>query len=93
MLKETYIRDEKDRITWFNVPTQVKFIDIDIGYDDTDESEINYIGGIGYQDEIICGCCGGVESLEDLYEFAPIGTEPTIVYDFWVDLSEEILGD
>ena len=91
MLKETYTCDEKGRITWFNVPMQVKFIDI--GYEGADESDVNYIGGIGYQDVIICGCCGGVESLEDLYEFAPIGTEPVVVYGDWLDIDNEIKGD
>lgn len=91
MLEKTYIRDEKGRITWFNVPTQVKFIDEAW---DGDEPEVNYIGGIGYQDKIICGCCGSTESLEELYyDFASIGTEPVIVYDTWLDLSEVILGD
>ena len=34
---------------------------------------------------IICGCCGGI--------FNPERVEGLEIFDFWVDLSEEILGD
>lgn len=71
---------------FFEVPTQVMFWDVDGDY---------YVGGIAYHDEIICGCCGGIVSIEEVYEFAPTGVkEPIYVFDkCWVDLSQEIMGD
>lgn len=69
----------------FEVPTQVKFWDVDGGH---------YYGGIAYRDEIICGCCGGIFDISEIYEVAPNTLEdPIVVYD-WVDISSKILvGD
>lgn len=68
---------------YFEVPTQVKFWDA--------PSE-DYIGGIAYRDEIICGCCGGVFDISEIYEFAPntLEEDPIVVIDSWVDISNEI---
>ena len=65
---------------YFEVPTQVKF---------WDPSSINYIGGIAYQDEIICGCCGGIIPIEEVCEFAPSDIIPIITLD-WVPVDQEI---
>lgn len=70
---------------FFEAPTQVMFcVDGD-----------HYVGGIAYHDEIICGCCGGVVSIEEVYEFAPTGVkEPVRAFDErWVDISHEIIGE
>lgn len=71
------------KYNYFKVPTQVKFWD---GC---------YIGGIAYQDKIICGCCGGPLKISDVYEFAPdtLEEDPIAIHDSWVDISHEICGD
>lgn len=68
---------------YFEVPTQVKFWDA------------RYIGGIAYRDKIICGCCGGIFDISIIYEVAPdtLEDDPIIVYDNWVDISQDICGD
>lgn len=68
---------------YFEVPTQVKFWD----YFDCD----HYNGGIAYRNEVICGCCGGVFDISEIYEFAPdtLEEDPIVVYD-WIDISSEI---
>lgn len=71
------------KYNYFEAPTQVKFWD---GC---------YIGGIAYRDEIICGCCGGIFKISNVYEVAPdtLGNDPIVVYKGWVGLSSEICGD
>ena len=61
---------------FFEKPTQVKFWDAD---------NERWVGAIGYRDEVICGCCGGVFEVDDLMG-DPIVKLP------WVDISEEICG-
>ena len=70
------------KYNYFEAPTQVKFWDE------------RYIGGIAYRDEIICGCCGGIFRISDVYEVAPdiLEEDPIVVYDTWVGLSSEICG-
>ena len=73
------------KYNYFEVPTQVKFWDI---------FSKGYVGGIAFRDKIICGCCGGVASISDVYMSAPDTLEdPIVVYDDWVDISHEIRGD
>ena len=71
------------KYNYFEAPTQVKFWDE------------RYIGGIAYRDEIICGCCGGIFKISDVYEVAPdtLDNDPIVVYKGWVGLSSEICGD
>jgi hypothetical protein len=69
---------------YYEAPKQVAFYSFD------DEK---YIGGIAYQNEIICGCCGGIFEIKELYDEAPEGIEPIIEYAAWVDIEETILGD
>ena len=71
------------RHTYFDFPTQVRFYDVDGD---------KWIGGIAYKDKIMCGCCGGLFSIEEIYEFAPENLEePIKVYKNWVDLSSAIM--
>ena len=70
---------------FFNTPTQVKFLDF--------VNHPVYVGGIAYEDKIICGCCGSVFEIEEVYDDYPIGWDPVVVFDDWVNLSGEILGD
>ena len=67
--------------TYFDMPTQVKFWDV--------ETE-RYICGIAYRDEIICGECGGIISIDELYEDVPDGIEAIEIFDSWVDFNEYI---
>lgn len=71
---------------YFEAPTQVKFW----GY-----GSKRYYGGIAFRDEIICGCCGGVVDINEVYEFAPdtLEEDPIVIYDNWVDINHEICGD
>ena len=71
---------------YFEVPTQVKFWDSDTG---------SYLGGIAYRNEIICGCCGGIFDISEIYESAPdtLKEDPIIIPDRWVDISHEICED
>ena len=71
------------KYNYFGVPTQVKFWDCDSG---------NYLGGIAYRDEIICGCCGDIFDISEIYESAPdaLKEDPIVVYDTWVNLSSKI---
>ena len=67
----------------FERPTQVQFCD----------HEGVMHGGIAYGGEIICGCCGGIFTIEEVYEFAPdYGVEePIIPYHDWEPLEETIV--
>ena len=79
---ETWEEEFPTEPIYFNTPTQVAFWDVDGDH---------YIGGIAYGDEIICGCCGGVVSIEEVCEFAPEGIDPIVVYNDWMGLSGDIL--
>lgn len=78
---------EKQRIVYFNFPTQVKFYYCD------DDSESTWLGGIGYRDCVICGECGYDEPLEDIYENAQFNglKEAPIKVLPWIDISDCIL--
>lgn len=62
---------------YFEVPTQVRFIEENVGS--------NY--GIAYQDHIICACCGAVIDFND-YEEGELIID--VEYDTWVDFAAEI---
>ena len=64
---------------FFEKPTQVRFRD--------PEGDNSWIGGIAYQDKIICGECGEVLNVED-YDYFNFQE-----YDHWVSISEEIKGE
>ena len=74
------------KYTYFEVPTQVAYFD----YDNQDNPK--YVGGIGYKDRIICGCCGGIIDISDINEFTPEEYEPIMVYDNWIDIDDSICG-
>ena len=63
---------------FYDVPTQVKFIENpDI------ISDPRWIGGIAYQDYVICGECGGIIELEDIADIVELP---------WVDIAVDIVG-
>ena len=67
--------------TYYELPTQVAFYDV---YGD------HYDLGIAYRDEIICGCCGCVFSIEEILEDMPSGVDPIIEAEMWADISDAI---
>jgi len=64
---------------FYEVPTQVKFLE---SADVVDEPR--WLGGIAFEDKVICGECGGVVELDDIADIVELP---------WVSISEEILGD
>ena len=71
--------------TYFDQPTQVIF---------WETAQKDYVGGIAYRDEVICGCCGGVFEIADLLDNAEEdGVQAIYEYKLWVDLSSEIEGE
>ena len=68
---------------YFDRPTQVMFFDAD--------NDV-YDAGIGYHDEIICACCGGVMSIDEVIENCPSNRKAICTFDDWVDFSTEISG-
>ena len=78
---------------YFETPKQVRFWEC---------ACLDYVGGIAYKDEIICGCCGATLSIEEIYEHAECDREEgercpaeneVIQVLSWVPVSEEIMGD
>ena len=64
---------------FYEVPTQVKFLE------SADAAvEPRWIGGIAFENKVICGECGGVVELDDIVDIVELP---------WVSISEEILGD
>ena len=87
--------EKQERILDFDFPRQVKFIDFDSG----NEDQTTWLGGIAIGDKIICGCCGGLIDIQELWETwdelkdeYPNDTAPIYVYQEWMDISEEIKG-
>ena len=71
-------------IKYFEKPTQVKF------YNETDG---RFLGGIGYKDFIICGECGCVLNLSDVYDsYQETIKEPVKILN-WIDISYAIIED
>ena len=68
-------------------PVQVKYWDC---------GEQQYLGGIGYHDFIICGCCGAVCSINNIIDEAEklckIDPDKAIIELDWIDISQEIIG-
>ena len=72
-----------EKIAYFDKPTQVYFCN----------EEGEWKGGIAYCGEVICGCCGSIFEIEELYENAPKNIEnPILTYSYWVNISDEIIG-
>ena len=71
---------------YFDKPTQVVFVDPD--------NAGEWIAGIAYKDEIICGCCGGIFDIGDVVDMAAeVGIKhPIYAYADWNDIAVEITG-
>ena len=72
--------------TYYEKPTQVVFADPD--------NPGEWLAGIAYRDEIICGCCGGVFSIEDVIEMAREDDIKCAIHEYadWLDIANEISG-
>lgn len=69
---------------FYETPTQILFYDIDGDH---------YRAGIAYGDIIICACCGGTSSIEEILEDAANeGLQGIYEYEDWQDLQDEIFG-
>lgn len=54
----------------------------------------NYCAGIMVGKLLVCGCCGGTFNLDEVIEMAREDDQvPVRVFDTWVDISDEIMGD
>lgn len=54
--------------------------------------EERYFGGIGYKEEVICGCYGDALNIEDIYASAPCDVNPIIDYpEHWPMISGWII--
>ena len=54
--------------------------------------EERYFGGIGYKDEVICGCYGDALKIENIYASAPCDINPIIDYpEHWPMISGWII--
>ena len=73
------------KYNYFEVPTQVKFWDVDGDH---------YVGGIAYRNDVICGCCGGIFDISEIYESArdTIKEDSIVISERWVDFSYVIYG-
>ena len=89
---EDYTRDgngcawnKKGQFVYFSRPVQLRFYDKD---------NDRWVGGIGFQDYIICGCCGASIWLPDFYEDFAETDDPIQVFsnENWHDLSDAIIG-
>lgn len=54
----------------------------------------NYCAGFMIGNLLVCGCCGGTFNLDEVVEMAREDDQvPVRVFDTWVDISDEIMGD
>ena len=75
---------------YYGTPCQVRFVDCG------DPNNIITCGGIAYKDEIICGCCGAVLSIDELIkdaEKAGVHWDDAIIELEWANISENIKGE
>ena len=74
--------------SYFDRPTQVVFADPD------NPGSGEWLVGIAYRDEIICGCCGGVFSIDDVIEMAREDNINCAIHEYheWNDIADEIVG-
>lgn len=75
---------------YYGTPCQVRFVD----YGDPKNITTSY--GIAYKDEIVCGCCGAVLSIDEIIkdaEKAGVHWDDAIIELEWIDISENIKGE
>ena len=75
------------KYNYFPIPTQVKFWDY---------NTYCYLGGLAYRAEIICGCCGGIFDISEIYKFAQqdsLKEDPIVIVAGWKNISDKICGE
>jgi hypothetical protein len=75
---------------YYGTPCQVRFVDCG------DPNKIIACYGIAYKDEIICGCCGAILSIDGVIkdaEKAGVHWDDAIIELEWIDISENIKGE
>lgn len=76
--------------SWYDEPTQVKFLDPDwVPYEGAIEEDRPMMSGICIHDMFICSCCG---SLMRLSYYASLDLEGFEELE-WIDLCEAIIDD
>ena len=72
--------------SYFDKPIQVVFAD--------PENPGDWLAGIAFHDCIICGCCGGVFSIDDVIEMAREDGVKCAIHEYleWNDIADEIVG-
>lgn len=72
---------------YYNHPVQVRYWDTGLE---------QYVGGIGYHEYIICGCCGKLCSISEIIEesakYSKLDADKAIIEMEWIDVSNEIIG-
>lgn len=67
---------------------------IQVRYWDTDLQK--YVGGIGYHDVIICGCCGKAcsiaEIIDEAVKYCKMDPDKAIIEMDWIDINQKIIG-
>lgn len=84
---------------YYEQPTQVKFRDpnYELMNEETEEDR-PWIAGIADGEYVICGCCGALIELADLFEVAE-GDDDNEPFDLqfeelpWTDINEVIIGE
>ena len=84
---------------YYEKPTMVKFLDpyYELMVGET-EKDRPWLAGIAFGEYVICGCCGELMELSELFEFAA-GDEEYEPFDLqfeemsWIDIKEAIIGD
>ena len=55
-----------------------------------------YVGGIGYHDVIICGCCGKAcsiaEIIDEAAKYCKMDPDKAIIEMEWLDIGQQIIG-
>ena len=75
---------------YYGTPCQVRFVDCG------DPNNITISYGIAYKNEIICGCCGAILSIDEVIkdaEEAGIHWDDAIIELEWINISENIKGE
>lgn len=80
---------------FYERPTQVMWFDHNRYYEDWSENNLNespsayYLGGIAFENKVICAECGGVEEIEDIIDETPDGLRPIVDAPNWEPIEQD----
>ena len=66
---------------YYSYPIQVVYYNRDV---------YGYIGGIAYQDVVICGCCGEAIKIQSIIETTPTDCPSIIEFDDWINIESVV---